>query len=94
MSSVTSIKSMDITLKTYKNSSKLRSKLKGYVDELAAFTNTTYKKKRYILDNSADKILEIAVPPVEMTNSQAKVFDEIIEYAKELNIKFDVKIVK
>ncbi|WP_289490284.1 hypothetical protein, partial [Klebsiella pneumoniae] len=39
ISSATSIKSIDITASSYQKSSKLKSKLKGYVDDLAKFSS-------------------------------------------------------
>jgi len=94
LSSVTSIKSIDITAKSYKTASTLKSVLKGYVDDLAGFSKATYKGVTYRLESVGKKTLEIAIPPVEMTSGQAKVFNEIVGYAKEQGIEIITRIVE
>ena len=95
LSSVTSIKSMDITLKSYQNTSTLKSKLKKYVDDLAGFVEAKYDKKTYRFEESVgNKILELAIPPVEMSQGQADVFQEMIDYANEQGVEFVIRIVE
>ncbi len=93
LSSVTSIKSIDITAKSYQGSG-LKSLLKGYINELAGFSNANYSKARYVVSSDAEKILEIAIPPVEMTSKQAEIFKNMVDYAKENGIQIVTRIVK
>ena len=64
------------------------------MDDLAEFSSTSYKGKVYEMETTAKRILEVAVPPVEMTSSQAKIFQEVTEYAAENGIELIVKIVE
>ena len=84
LSDIVSIKSLDTTTKSYKNVFKLRYTLKKYIDDLAGFEGKkNYKGFEYIVEEGTDRTLQIAVPPVEMTAEQAKVFDDMMKYAKE-----------
>ena len=94
LSSVTSIKSIDITASSYKSGNTMKNLLKKYVDDLAAFKGKSYKDTYYQLESCGNKILEIAIPPVEMTSNQAKVFKEIKEYATEKGIELITRIVE
>ena len=95
LESIKSIKSIDITAKSYQKASTLSNKLRGYVDDLLRFEGVkSWQGKRYKVVSGTSRTLEIAVPPVEMTPSQTNVFNEIIEYAAERGIKVDIKIVK
>ncbi len=94
LSSVTSIKSIDITASSYKSGNTMKNLLKKYVDDLAAFKGKPYKDTYYQLESCGNKILEIAIPPVEMTSNQAKVFEEIKEYATEKGIELITRIVE
>ncbi len=93
LSEVTSIKSIDLTAASYQNTSRLRSTLKGYIKSLIDFEGTPYKGYTYTLDACGKKTLQLAIPPVEMTAGQAKVLQEIADYAAENHIEFSVKIV-
>ncbi len=94
LSSVTSIKSIDVTASSYKTGNTLKNLLKKYVDDLVKFAEANYKGRKFMLDPNASKILEIAVPPVEMSSSQSKAFQEIIDYATEKGIEVLIKIVE
>ena len=94
LSSVTSIKSIDITSKTYQKTSKLKNLLKGYVDTLEKFDGTKYKQLQYKLEPFVMKTLEVAIPPVEMSAGQAKVFTEILDYAADKGIHLVTRIVE
>jgi len=93
LTSVTSIKSIDITADTYKKAGGLRHKLKSYVNSLIEFKEKTYKGVTYVLEKNAKKILEVAIPPVSMSAAQAAVFEEIQSYAAENGIEFIVRII-
>ncbi|WP_080066679.1 RHS repeat-associated core domain-containing protein [Ruminiclostridium hungatei] len=95
LSDIKSIKSIDITAKTYQKSSNLKSLLKGYVNDLANFSEAKFEKVNYYVMDGTSRTLEIAIPAVEMTADQAKVFKYITDYAKsEKNINVVVKIIK
>ena len=93
LSSVTSIKSIDISAKSYKNASNLKRVLKRYVDDVSSYYSKKYKGEIYSLDKGRKKILEVAIPPVEMSKAQANVFDEIVSYAKEKGVTVITRII-
>lgn len=94
LSSVTSIKSIDVTAKSYKNANTLKRTLIQYVDDLSKFYRKTYLGEQYALDKGGKKILEIAIPPVEMSKEQSKAFSEVVSYAKEKGIDVITRIVE
>ena len=94
LSSVTSIKSIDITAHTYKKAGALRRTLESYVDALKRFGETTYKGVTYVLEENVKKILEVAIPPVSMSAEQAAVFEYIQTYAAQNDITLIVRIVE
>ncbi len=95
LESIKSIKSIDITASSYQKASTLKSKLKGYVDSLAEFTGVKkWNGTEFKVSSGTSRTLEIAIPPVEMTSSQAKVFKEIVEYANEKGVKVITRIVE
>lgn len=86
LSDIKSIKSIDLNAKTYQSASKLRSKLKGYIDDLAKFNGTSYKGVEWSVQPGTSRTLEIAIPSSPMTNSQLKIFNEMMEYARKKGI--------
>ena len=93
LKNIKSIKSIDLNAKTYKKASKLRSKLRGYVDELARFNKTKYGNTHWVVEEGTSRILQIAIPSGGMTDAQAKVFEEIIEYAREKGVEVITTII-
>jgi len=71
----TSIKSIDLTAKTYQNAEKLAKTLSDYVDKVASFKGA--KLGQDVVEQSAIKAreLEVAIPPGSMSAAQQKVFD-------------------
>ena len=61
--------------------------MKSYVDALASFTQTTYGNVHWLVEEGTSRTLQIAIPSGGMSNAQSKVFDEIIEYAKEKGVE-------
>jgi hypothetical protein len=94
LESIKSIKSIDITASGYQKASKLKSTLKGYVNALANFKETTHGGRKWTVMSHSSRTLEIAIPPVEMTAAQAKAFQEVVEYAKEKGIEIITRIVE
>ena len=69
--------------------------MKGYVNELAEFEGVpNWGGMEWIVMSHSSRTLEIAIPPVEMTAAQAKVFQGVVEYAKEKGIEVITRIVK
>ncbi|WP_342566517.1 RHS repeat-associated core domain-containing protein [Paenibacillus sp. FSL R7-0345] len=92
--SVTSIKSLDISGKTYEKSNKLYSTLMNYVNKLDDFSTTTYGGLTVRVDSQTKRILELALPPVQLTKSQAAELDKAIADASKQGIQIIVKIVE
>ena len=94
LENIKSIKSIDLTASTYKNASKLKNKLIKDIDSLASFSEATWNGIEHKVVEGTSRTLEIAIPPVEMTAEQAKVFAEITEYAKEKGVTIVTKVVE
>jgi hypothetical protein len=92
--SITSIKSMDVTAQTYNKGNGMYNVLKGYVDDLAGFNGKEWGGIKVITDGNTKKSLELALPPVELSKSQAEQLAKITDYAKQKGIDIIVKIVK
>ena len=71
----------------------LKRVLKRYVDDVSSYYSKKYKGEIYSLDKGGKKILEVAIPPVEMSKAQANVFDEIVSYAKEKGVTVITRII-
>ena len=52
------------------------------------------KRVEYKTTKDTKKILELAIPPVEMSPEQAKAFQEVKDYAEKCKIDFIVRIVE
>ena len=90
---IKSIKSLDLTAKRYKNSYTLKKTLYEYIDELATFKEAGYKGITWKFVEGSSKTLEIAVPPVEITAKQLKVFKEVETEAAAAGIELVITIV-
>jgi len=88
----TSIKSIDLNAKTYQNMSKLGSKLREYVDDLADFKGTRYKRVDYLPGQDFDdRVLELAIPSRGVTAAQRQALEQAIRYGASRGV--DVRIV-
>ncbi|MEU8261967.1 pre-peptidase C-terminal domain-containing protein [Micromonospora sp. NPDC048999] len=79
----TSIKSVDLTAKTYQNASQLTSRLKGYVDKVAGFAKespVTWGGDTYTKGMVRARELEVAIPHGTATAAQQNVLNQIVEY--------------
>ena len=61
--------------------------MKRYVDKLVGFDGAKYNGVRWFVEEGTSRTLQIAIPSSGMSNAQSKVFEEIIEYAKEKGVK-------
>lgn len=74
-----SIKSIDLSAKTYQSASALKSTLNGYVNSLSSFTNRQWCGIR--VANVKTRILEIAIPDIPLTSTQIQVINDVIKNA-------------
>jgi RHS repeat-associated protein len=89
---VTSIKSIDLNAKTYQNMSKVGSKLREYVDDLADFKGTTYKDVEAFPGRNFDsRVLELAIPSRGVTAAQRQALEQAVRYGASRGV--DVRII-
>lgn len=91
----TSIKSMDLTAKSYQKGNAVLNTLKGYVDDLAKFTSESWggtavsKGETY-----TSKALELAVQTGKGSEGQWNQINQAIEYALKKDINVTIKFIK
>jgi RHS repeat-associated protein len=91
----TSIKSIDVTAKSYQKSGALLGTLKGYVNSLKNFSGSTYG--RTTIQEGVDftsKSLEVAVQPGKASLNQWEQIGKAMQYAKDNGVDFTLKFVK
>jgi len=91
---VTSIKSIDLTAKSYKSNSVLYNTLRKYVDALDKFKEATMGEKSIEIGDYSSKKLDIGYQRNKATKAQLKVLNEIKKYAKDKDIKIEFNEVK
>jgi hypothetical protein len=88
----TSIKSIDLNAKTYQNMSKIGSKLREYVDDLADFKGTRYQGADYLPGQDFDaRVLELAIPSRGVTAAQRQALEQAVRYGASRGV--DVRII-
>jgi hypothetical protein len=86
----TSIKSMDLRLKSYQDGSKILSLGRKYVDQLVNFKGARMKDTIIITDKDiSERVLRIGVPP-GATKVQKSAFKSVIKYGKQNGVKVEV----
>jgi hypothetical protein len=91
----TSIKSMDLTAKSYQKGNTVLNTIKGYVDSLSSFSSkswggtTVRAGKEY-----TSKALELAVQTGKGSESQWNQINQAIQYATDHNISVIIKFIK
>ena len=86
---ITSIKSLDLNAKSYQNSTKLMSRIKKYIDDLADFQG--FSMGGWDIGNVPNGLpinarkLDLAIPNAG-SSAQVQVIDEMIAYAASKNI--------
>lgn len=91
----TSIKSVDLTAKTYNTGNGLFNTLKGYVNTLSNFNGG--KLSGVVVEQGVDftsKTLEVAIQPGKASLAQWEQIAKAMEYAKTQGIEFSLKFVK
>lgn len=83
----TSIKSINLNKKTYKNNAALKKKLTAYVDALKDRALISYKGKEYNLQN---KKLILVIPKESINENNKAVIDQVLSYARTSGIEMTV----
>ncbi|MBI1767137.1 MAG: hypothetical protein HYR67_02040 [Bacteroidetes bacterium] len=91
----TSIKSIDLTAKSYGKNGALLGTLKGYVNSLSNFSGATYG--RTTISEGIDftsKSLQVAIQPGKASLSQWEQISKAMKYAKNNGVQFNLQFVK
>ncbi len=88
---ITSIKSLDLSAKSYQDARALTRTLKGYIDALAKFSRQLRNGKPVPPEPIKERLLEVAVPTCKATSAQQQALRTAIEYGKSVGVV--VKIV-
>jgi RHS repeat-associated protein len=91
----TSIKSIDVTAKSYGKNGALLSTLKGYVNDLSNFSGATYG--RTTITEGIDftsKSLQVAIQPGKASLGQWEQISKAMKYAKDNGVQFNLQLVK
>ena len=83
----TSMKSMDLTDKTYRNIQTVESTVKRYIDDLSGFTYGVWKDMIFERGrNFQDRYVELAIPVGRATQPQVEKLLELQEYAQSQDV--------
>jgi len=89
----TSIKSVDLTAKSYQSGSNLTKLLNGYVDNVANFNGRTWAGVSINSNQIKGRALEVAVQTGKATKEQWKSIQESINYALKKNVNLSIKFI-
>ncbi|WP_239106913.1 RHS repeat-associated core domain-containing protein, partial [Flavobacterium macrobrachii] len=91
----TSIKSMDLTASSYQKGNSVFNTLKGYIDDLASFTNTTWGNTTVTQGKDyTSKALELAVQTGKGSESQWSQIQQAINYALDNDISIVLRFIE
>jgi RHS repeat-associated protein len=93
-SSITSIKSLDLTAKSYQTETQFYNAIMRYTKKLSNFTNTTYGGNIVNVDSNTIRYLQLAFPDVKLSQYQAKALDQAIQDAANMGVTIKVTIIK
>ena len=82
-SSVTSIKSLDVTAKSYQSGKAVYNRIMKYVDQLAGFTQGRLSELTVGVDADTIKILELIIPPGATDEQIAQIMQAVIDAAEQ-----------
>jgi hypothetical protein len=85
----TSIKSMDLGMKSYQDPAKILSRGRKYVDQVANFSGERMKRIDISAKDITERILRLGVP-AEATEAQKSALQSLIEYGKQKGVKVEV----
>jgi len=91
---ITSIKSIDLTERSYQTAKGIYNKLRRDVDALDDFTWKQWKGQRVDVKDYSSKKIEIAVQDMKITAEQQRGLEMVKEYAKEKGIEISITLVK
>lgn len=86
----TSIKSVDLSAATYQNTGALESKIRGYVDTMAAFKGASFDGVAVRLRDIRARALEVAIQPGVATAAQKAVLKQVTKYATSKGVQLTV----
>ncbi|WP_127531736.1 RHS repeat-associated core domain-containing protein [Paenibacillus kobensis] len=92
--SVTSIKSLDFTLKSYQKDGAIYNKVMEYVNDVVGFDDTTWGGIVVNVDNNTQRVLELALPPVKQSAAQAQQITIAINDAAAKGITVIIQIIE
>jgi filamentous hemagglutinin len=91
---LTSIKSIDVTAKSYQTQSGLYSTIRTQINALDKFTGDSYNKVDVTPDMYSSKVLQVAIPDVKLSVEQTSALKNAQVYAQQKGIKVEVVVVK
>ena len=89
----TSVKTMDLSAKSYQSGNAVYNTLKKYVDTLAKFKGKSWGGDVVRASDIKSKVLELGIPK-GATAAQLSQLKNIAAYAKQQGIKFNYRVVK
>ncbi len=91
----TSIKSIDVTAKTYLDATKFENRVRSYINKLAEFKGTTWSGRTIIYGKDFNsRTLKLALNKGKLTDAQKAALKRLDSYAKEQGVKLDPTNVK
>jgi hypothetical protein len=89
----TSIKSIDLTAKSYQDIEVLIQTIKGYVNELAAFQGAQWAGLEIKSWEITSRVLQLAIPE-GATEAQLSAINELINWASTQGVEIIITVVK
>jgi hypothetical protein len=88
----TSIKSLDLTADSYQKANNLKSKVRGYINEIRKFTGAQRGELSIYAADIKGRRLTLVVPP-RKTSDQKQALDEMKIYATQRGVDLDIRTV-
>ena len=89
--SITSIKSLDLSAKSYQSGNTVYSTIMGYANKLAKFETTSYGGTTIRVNSSTQRILELAIPN-SASQIQLEQIKGAVTHAGKIGIQVIIKI--
>ena len=89
----TSIKTIDLTAKSYLKGNRVYRQLKIYIDELSNFHGANWGSNRVLSSEIRERVLEVGIPR-GATTSQIKQLQQAAKYAESKNIQLNIRVVQ
>ena len=93
---MTSIKSIDLTAKSYQNVDTLTRTVKGYVDTMAKYQGQepAWAGRAITADEIMGRAVDLAIPASGYTQEQWDVLQKLQQYATSVNVTLNIIPVK